>query len=231
MLRRFEIYSVRPEISGSTIDEMRNAFLRCGRYIPELLHCAVGTNLSSAPVNIIWEHAYESPEAYQRYMVHPYHASVLDRYLLADSPENIIMRNDLGDAGLTGYTCDEPVYYMAKGVRRLVLLGVNRGAPTETLRMFDKALRDAPNDAHELILSVVGVNTMGSAWFDGVTPITGPTRWTHLWEQGFENLASLESYRDGDSPLARVERSGWDAFLGGIVERSVDFYYQIALGD
>ena len=231
MLRRFEMYSVRPEVPEAIVHEMEDAFLRCGRYIPELLHCAVGSNLSSAPIDVVWEHAYESPAAYQRYMVHRYHANILDRYLLGDCPENIIMRNELGDAGLVGYVCDEPVYLMTGGVRRLVLLGVKRDAPAETVRRLEDELRAAPSHASQLTLSVVGANTMGSAWFDGVTPITPPSTWTHCWEQGFATVADLDAYRDGDSPLAEVERSAWDGFMGGIVERAVDVYYRIRPGD
>ena len=53
-------------------------------------------------LDLVWEHAFASPEAYRRYMVHPYHAGVLDRYLLHDSPERVVIDNDLG-AGLVGY--------------------------------------------------------------------------------------------------------------------------------
>ena len=60
----------------------------------------MGTNLSDAPVQLVWEHAYESPEAYRRYMVHPYHAVVIDRYLLPDAPERDRHRRPVGRGAL-----------------------------------------------------------------------------------------------------------------------------------
>ena len=48
--------------------------------------------------------------------------------------------------------------------------------PLEGLRVVDKAMADVPADAHEMTLSVVRANTLGSAWFDGVTPVAGRPR-------------------------------------------------------
>ena len=100
---------------------LATACRRCGQFIPEVLYSAVGWNLSDAPVHLVWEHAFASPEAYQRYMVHPFHAAVLDRYLLHDSPERVVTDNDLG-AGLVGYQCDEPRVRHGRGRAPAVLL-------------------------------------------------------------------------------------------------------------
>jgi hypothetical protein len=77
-------------------------------------------------------------------------------------------------------------------------------------------------------VSIMAANSMGSAWFDGVTPVMGPPRWTHLWEQGFSSLAALDSYRHGDSALAAVERGGWDRWMDGIVKRSAELFYEVS---
>jgi hypothetical protein len=159
-------------------------------------------------------------------MVHPYHADVLDRYLLHDSPERVVADNDLG-AGLVGYDCAGPAFELTGGVRRLVLLRVDRRASPSDLRLLTRTLGDAPADDDRMVLSVVGANTLGPAWFDGVTPITGRPRWTHLWEQGFLTTGDLDDYRDGASPLADAERRGWDGWRDGIVERAVGLHYEI----
>jgi hypothetical protein len=177
---------------------------------------------------MVWEHAFGSPEAYQRYMVHPYHASVLDRYLLHDSPERVVVDNDFG-AGFVGYTCDGPVFAMAGGLRRLVLLGARRHASPSELDRLVGTLGDAPGEIHQLVVSLVGANTLGSAWFDGVTPVTGRPRWSHLWERGFLDGDGLTAYRDGPSSLADAERRGWEGWMDGIVERSVSLHYEIAV--
>ena len=214
MLRRYEMYSISPDAPPAAVRQLADAFLHCGRFIPEVLDSAIGTNLSDAPVRLVWEHAYESPAAYQRYMVHPFHACVLDRALLADSPERLVSDNDLG-AGLVGYACDGPVYRLATGVRRLVLLDLEPGTDTA-------ALADAVR-GEGLPVSILAENTMGPAWMDGVTPITGRPVWGHLWEQGFDDLAGFEAYRDGASPMAEVERKGWE----GIARRTASVHYKL----
>ncbi len=226
MLRRFELYSVRSGEQTQRVAALQRACARCGQFIPEVLHSRLGRNLSDAPVQLVWEHAFASAEAYRRYMVHPYHASVLDRFLLHDSPERVVTDNDLG-AGLVGYECDGPEFDMAAGVRRLVLLRVHsRATPTQTRRLT-KTLADGPSDARQMIVSVMGANTLGAAWFDAVTPIAGRPRWTHVWEQGFLDLDGLGAYRDGPSALADAERCGWNGWMDDIIERTVDFHYLI----
>src|SRR5271165_6620957 len=108
------MYSVAGGDRDPKVRRLAEAFSTCGQFIPEVLHSAVGWNLSPAPLQLVWEHAYASPEAYRRYMVHPFHAAVLDRYLLADSPERVVTDNDLG-AGLVGYSCDGPTFGAAAG--------------------------------------------------------------------------------------------------------------------
>ena len=226
MLRRFEVYALRSDAPAARVDALEAACRDCGRFIPEVLDSVVGINRSEAPVHMVWEHAYASPEAYGRYMVHPYHAAVLDRYLLQDSPERVVVDDPLG-AGLVGYACDAPSYRMAGGARRLVLLRLDAGASSQDLSRLRAALQGATADVPEMMVSVMAANTMGSAWFDGVTPVTGPPKWTHLWEQGFGSLDALESYRHGASPLALLERAGWEGSIGGIVKRSAELFYEL----
>jgi hypothetical protein len=77
-----------------------------------------------------------------------------------------------------------------------------------------------------MTLSVVGANTLGPAWFDAVTPITGPPRWTHIWEQGFVDSDGFEAYRQGPSELAQAER-GWESWMNGIVVDAVSLSYRL----
>ncbi|HXQ60556.1 MAG TPA: Dabb family protein [Acidimicrobiales bacterium] len=226
MIRRFEIYSLRPGAPPGRVRALETACGRCGRFIPEVLHGAVGWNVSDAPVDLVWEHAFASPDAYRRYMVHPYHAAVLDRYLLHDSPERVVVDNDLG-AGLVGYDCEGPVFAMTGGVRRLVLLRLNRHASPSVVDRLVSVLANAPGEADQMVLSAVGANTLGSAWFDAVTPIAGRPRWTHLWEQGFASRDDLDAYIDGPSPVAAAERRQWRGVMEDIVERTTSVHYEI----
>jgi len=214
---------------GDGATAFREALGACPRHIPEVLHSAVGRNRSGAPVHLVWEHAFESPEAYRRYMVHPYHATVLDRYILHDSPERVVAGDRLG-AGLIGYHCAQPSFRLDGGVRRLVLLRLAADAGPGAVEELGAGLVRVPDDVPGMRVSVMAANTLGSAWFDGVTPITGPPRWTHLWEQGFASEADLAAYRAGPHPVAGVERGGvpaWVRWSGGIVTKASDVWYEL----
>jgi hypothetical protein len=225
VLRRFELYAIAADAPPGAVRALERACRECGRFIPEVLDSAVGWNRSEAPVQLVWEHAFESVEAYRRYMVHRFHAAVLDRYLLHDSPERVVTANVLG-AGLVGYHCDGPDHRMAQGVRRLVLLRVEAGTSGEDVRRLEDVLNNARSDVPDMIVSVAAPNSLGAAWFDGVTPVGPPPRWTHVWEQGFPSLEALESYLAGGTELALAERQGWKTWRGGIVSRAADVYYR-----
>jgi hypothetical protein len=225
VLRRFEIYSMGDGVRPEEVWRLEEAFRKCGEHIPELKDSVVGRNLSEQPIHMVWEHSYDSPEAYQRYMVHPYHANILDRYLLNDSPERIVTDGILGDGALVGYTCETPIYHMTSGVRKVVLFGLD--GQESDVAAFAERLRKLPVDEEGIVLSVIEANTFGIAWFDGVTPILPPSQWTHVWELGFVSLDAYNAYQDGDNPVARSERDGWQS--DGAVRRAVELHYTVSL--
>lgn len=227
MLRRFEIYTLRKDVAPEKERELEQAFWGCGDYIPELTHSVVGKNLSDLDVQMVWEHSYESPEAYQRYMVHPYHANILDRYLLNDLAERIVADSPLADGTLVGYTCDGPVYFMNDGMRKVVLFGLE--GTVEGQASFLQALRGVAGSVEGVTLSVVEPNTFGVAWFDGITPILPPSQWTHVWELGFSSAAAYDAYQQGDAPLARAEAAGWKGGDTDVVRQAAELHYTVKL--
>jgi hypothetical protein len=229
VLRRFEIYSLAKDAPRDRVQRLEDACRTCAQFIPEVNHSVVGKDLSKQRIDLIWEHSYDSPEAYQRYMVHPYHANVLDRYLLNDSPERVVTNSPLGDGVLVGYTCEDPVYYMKQGVRKLVLFSLSGPEAESKGAGFIHALRKLADTEPGVLLSVVEPNTMGVAWFDGVTPILPPSRWTHIWELGFESLDAYDRYQRSDSAPARSERDGWTGEGKGVVSQAVELYYLVEL--
>jgi hypothetical protein len=142
---------------------------------------------------------------------------------LNDCPERIVTESVLGDGVLVGYVCESPIYYMKEGVRKVVLLGL-RGPAGEQASLIS-ALRRLADTEDGVVLSVVEPNTMGTAWFDGVTPILPPSQWTHVWELGFESMDAYDAYQRGDSPLARSEREGWTG--EDVVKRAVELRYVV----
>jgi len=182
------MYRLRPEASPEARAGLVRALRDCPRFIPEVLDSAIGWNRSSAAIDLVWEQAYADPEAYERYMRHPFHICVLDHYLLPDNPEAILAPSELG-LGLLGYPVATPEYRASQGVRRVVALRVDPQADPRQVVALERALRAAPGP----LLSVVGYNEMGLEWFD---------TWTHVWEQVFADEAALDEFRARPSLLA-----------------------------
>jgi hypothetical protein len=222
MLRRFETYSLRSLADSDTVAEFERALETAPEFIPEVLDSKIGRDLSDEPIQLVWEHAFASPEAYRRYMEHPYHANVLDRFLLFDSPERVVTDRGL-DAGLFGYHCSQPTWQLDRGVRRLLLFRVDQSATPLQMAQLERAFVDELGLVPGMTLCVVAANTLGGAWFDGTTPIGRPPTWTHLCEQGFSNLDALSSYLDPSS------REKGLAEEDSIIEAALSFHYQVGL--
>ena len=180
MLRRFESYAFDDTATSEQIAELASALRRCGEFIPEVRDSIVGMNKSEADVALVWEHAYEGPDAYARYMCHPYHICVLDRFLLPESPECITApRAQLG-IGLMGYEIDDAQFRCDSGVRRLVAMKVSVDVGADEWRSFVSTLTARP----ELRVSIVASNAMGLEWF--------PNGWTHVWEQAYDDEGAMQ---------------------------------------
>jgi hypothetical protein len=218
VLRRFEAYTFDPNAPPAARTRLSQACLDSARYIPEILHSAIGEPATGAGVDLVWEHAYRSAEAYRRYMEHPFHASVLDRYLLADSPERVVVDSSLG-VGLAGYPCAAPDYFLPSGIRRLVFLDLRRAGPAEIDGVSGLAGRATVPE-----VSVFAANSLASAWFDGETPLGMGPRWSHLWEQGFGDAAGVSRHLEsGGEP-----GGGWDELPG--VAAALTISYRIRAG-
>lgn len=205
MLRRFEIYSIDTDAPADAVAMLRTALRDSPRYIPEVLHSAVGDNQTGVPLQLAWEHAYESPAAYRRYMVHPFHASVLDRFLLHDSPERVTTDNALG-LGLAGYACDGPVFALATGIRRLVFLDLNSATQGQLAHLGAEIAKATDGPDPPMTVSVLAENSMATRWFDGETVVAPAPRWTHLWEQGFPDEGAYQAHVASGGLLADAEQ-------------------------
>lgn len=205
MLRRFESYTFAPGTTDAEIDALAAVLRRTGVFIPEVLDSAVGRNRSGCGVDLVWEHAYATPESYARYMCHPFHICVLDRFLLPEAPECITASRPELQAGLFGYEVDDHPFRVEAGVRRIVLLQVAKAGADS----FLDRLRARPDDVPDLWASVVAANTMGLEWI--------PDGWTHVWEQAY---ADAEAMRRAVADEAAV-------LAAGPVTASLDLWYEI----
>ena len=185
-LRRFESYGFADDAPVAARTELARVLRETGWYIPEVLDGATGWNRSDAPVDLVWEHAYDAPGAYARYMCHPFHICVLDRYLLPENPECITAsRRELG-LGLFGYEVPGTPFRADAGVRRILALRPAPDAVATEVDAFVAGLggdRGAPGDPGAATVSVAAPNTMGLEWF--------PDGWTHVWERVFPDETAM----------------------------------------
>jgi hypothetical protein len=200
-IRRWEMFSIAPDAPASSRGRLVRAMRDCDQFIPGITRCAIGTNQARGPIELVWETTYRSVSAYATtYMTHPYHAALLDRFLLPDCPERITTANDFG-SGLIGYTVprDRPLGPVA--IRRLVLLDLDNSAETNQIADEIAATDDGWSE------SILGENTMATRWFDGETDLGGRPAWTHVWDQCFPTVEHYESHREDDSAASAIERS------------------------
>ena len=209
MLRRFESYAFHDTTSPAQVAELARVLLRAGDFIPEVRFSAVGKNRSDATVELVWEHAYDGPDAYARYMCHPYHICVLDRYLLPESPECITASRPEAGLGLFGYETDGAPFRRDGGIRRVVAMKANANLDADQWDTFVSELIALPTRVPEMRVSVVGRNSMGLDWF--------PDGWTHIWEQAYDDEQAMQRARAAEA----------EALDAAPIERCVDVWYRM----
>jgi hypothetical protein len=200
-IRRWEMFSIAPDAPTAARDRLRRAMRDCDEFIDGITRCAVGTNTAGGPIELVWETTYESVGAYRTtYMTHPYHAALLDRFLLPDCPERITTTNSFG-AGLVGYTVPRGRALGPVAIRRVLLLDfadpATAGDAARAVAGADDGWRD----------SILAENTMATRWFDGETELGGRPAWTHVWDQCFASVDQYDEHRRGATEAARVEAS------------------------
>lgn len=198
-LRRWEMFSLAPDAPAAARDRLWRAMRDCDRFIPGITRCAIGTNTAGPPIDLVWETTYESVGAYATtYMTHPYHAALLDRFLLPDCPERITTTNPLG-AGLIGYPVERVRPLGPVAIRRLLLLDFDDAGTAAGAAATVAATDDGWSE------SILAENTMTTRWFDGETEMGFRAAWSHLWDQCFASAEQYESHRRGESRAAAVE--------------------------
>lgn len=209
MLRRFESYAFRETTTPEQVAELARVLRRTGQFIPEVRFSAVGRNESDANVELVWEHAYDSPDAYARYMCHPYHICMLDRYLLPECPECITAPRPESMLGLLGYEIEGAPFRREGGIRRLVAMKAAPDVEADAWSVFASELTDRPLHSADLRVSIVAPNTMGLEWW--------PDGWTHLWEQAY----------DDETAMRRALADEVGVLDAGPIEGWVDVHYRL----
>jgi hypothetical protein len=209
VLRRFESYAFADSTTAEQVAELTRVLQQAGEFIPEVLFSAVGRNESDADVALVWEHAYDGPDAYAQYMCHPYHICMLDRFLLPESPECITAPRPHLGLGLFGYETPDASFCIERGIRRVVAVKAAPDVDPDTWDSFASQLVARPADAPDLRVSIVAANTMGLEWW--------PNGWTHVWEQAYDDESAMQRGLGGEAEML-------DA---GPIEGWVDLYYRL----
>jgi Stress responsive A/B Barrel Domain len=198
-IRRWEMFSLAPDAPPESRERMWRAMRDSDQFIPGITRCAIGANVADGAIEIVWETTYASVGAYATtYMTHPYHAALLDRFLLPDCPERITAPNDFG-AGLVGYPVDRDRPLGPVAIRRLLLLDFAAATTAAEAARAVEIVDDGWSD------SILAENTMATRWFDGETDLGGRPAWSHLWDQCFASMEQYEAHRRGDSGAAAIE--------------------------
>ncbi|HXC40085.1 MAG TPA: NIPSNAP family protein [Burkholderiales bacterium] len=197
MIRRFYSFPLKSDLS----EHHERAFLRALSdtclFIPGTENTSAARDLSASSPTVVWENTYADLESGQSvYMRHPYHAMVLDRFAMRDSPECVAS----SDTSTCGYELPGRIPLLTRGIRRVVLLRV----PEESnLTGLAQLAANPPGPE----ISVFADETW-SKYSPRKRDINWRKPWTHIWEQGFANQDALNRYLSGDSPAARAERAG-----------------------
>ena len=194
------MFSIAPDAPAPARDRLWRAMRDCDRFIPGITRCAVGTNTADGPVELVWETTYESVGAYATtYMTHPYHAALLDRFLLPDCPERITTTNDLG-AGLIGYTVDRDRPLGPVAIRRLLLLDF----ADPDCRRRRRPVRSPPPTTAGASRSWPRTPWRPAGSTARPTSVAA-RRGPHLWDQCFATVDQYDAHRERNGAAAPIE--------------------------
>jgi hypothetical protein len=199
MIRRFYVVPLRDDVAPRAVREAVRRLAEADLYIPTLYHSSAAVCIDGRHPTIVWESCFDSAEAQAEYGRSRYHGSVIDRYLLHDSPQRV---GRLDETFACGYHTDTPANELRRGIRRLILLSVGREADVGDLARIAGRARLRVSGLYE------NTHQRRDAWWR-------PYRWTHVWEQGFRTRRELQEHIGSSSEAAVVERAG---FRGGSLE-------------
>ncbi len=199
MIRRFELYKVRQGTPAETLDKFETMFMVIKKYVPQVHESFIGRDISGSDVTHIWDHGLADwHEFLDIYMSHPYHICILDRYLLWDNPECITERS--GKGGHVYYETESWQPSLNKGLKRLILFRIRSDADPKWMGNLQEDMRKLSKQVPGMKVSSAGQNLSGKIF---------RTKWTHVWEQIFEDEAALKRYLAHSSPVAQLDRKGW----------------------
>ena len=85
----------------------------------------------------------------------------------------------------------------------------------------------AADEEDTVTLSTFGANTLGPAWFDAVTPLTGAPGGPISGSRASPRPAIWTPTLNGCSPLAEADRNGFVGWRHGIVTGAVSLHYEM----
>jgi Stress responsive A/B Barrel Domain len=90
MLRRLYLISIRSDASPERVGELVRVLEEAPAFIPSMRWSRVSSEISRNPYDLVWDNSFEDEAGFQDYLLHPYHANVIDHYMYLESPAAII---------------------------------------------------------------------------------------------------------------------------------------------
>jgi hypothetical protein len=189
MIRRYYILPLRPGVTDAKVHEFVDVLRAADRFIPGLQDSSAGIDFDSRTV--LWENTFVDEASYSGpYMVHPFHISAIDNYVMADSPECLTQ-----DIYVTRYQTPDASQPLRSGIRRLLMLNVSTDADAA-------AIESIAAQSAGIAVSGFGADDVGWVSAKG-------RAWTHVWEQAFTDGEQLQRYLRTSDGIACSSREGF----------------------
>ncbi|MEO8694479.1 MAG: Dabb family protein [Acidimicrobiales bacterium] len=177
MYRRIALLHVDPQLSRADRASFERELGDVAGRVPGLTHAHLGRHFPNTVGggDYTWDLAFAGPEQTPPWS---------DQLRLADHSdlfERVVTRADAVQFAATNAHIAEPA--ISDFVKRTLFIEVERPTPPDKAREFDRVLTGMPRYIH-------AIRNWAYHRVDDEFTI-GPRRWTHVWEQEFEELSGL----------------------------------------
>ena len=216
MIRRTTALKLRDDASAGGVAEAERVLHEAPERIPELLNGRLGLNMLNrgSRWEYTWDTIFEESGALDSYVNHPYHTGEIRRFFSLDSPDSIIASYDTLCYNPGWFEVPEPE--IEDCYKRSLIIQVCEGTSPERTEMFERRLMEMPRH----------IPSIRNWAFSRASTESSPTRFTHVWEQEFQDLDGYRAY--GAHPFHWGPVDEWFDFERPthIVVGSMQVYYK-----
>lgn len=152
MIRRLYMVRMLPDIPPARIESMVEALCAAPEHIPGFVYSRVNPEESRNSFHFVWDHAFVDAKGVDTYMVHPYHANIIDEFLYNESPGAVVedslavqwtdSRNFIADAVEFEMPPPRTSPLTTRAAEPAIFLVERLEIPAELLETYSVALRE-----------------------------------------------------------------------------------------